>query len=823
MSLKNPLRFATGNLLFGPRGSADAWALYRLEMRSYAGLPYTEKVNLLGELSSLLYHLERDCQILRVTRPWSADAYVEAVLAECDPRFGHPDALDQFLEVHRGALGTRQVSRPETYLAVRVGEVTSIAERARDLTRQRSLRRMAKGLREALGLGDPRGISARELDRLRRNESEVLDSIVGFMGADRATTSEVEWLVLRAYARGIADPIRSVDWRPQALIFDEEGDEARLQPLEHHTLRLFETPIEVGARGLRFAREEGDAHQAMLVLGALPEETFFPGPAELLFGPLEALDFPVDAAVWLEHIPNQKAVALTRRRVIDADNMWREEAMGDHGPLATSSERPEAARALEAYLTEGRRPPLLRGTISLALGADSPKELERRIEATRRAFAPVHLHRPLGEQLALWVGHLPGQPAPLRGYDDMLVVEQIGAMVPTATHKVGTDTGPYLGYTLSGSAQPVTWSLPEASASSRPPASLVVGVPGSGKTMLLQNLIFQSFLLGSLCLVLDPKGDHQLHRVIPPEHLGQIELSGDARYRGLLDPLVNGTPSTREDEAADWLTDVLPQPVPAEWKIAIRQAIRDEVGAEPLPTCSGVIARLEASARPEGRQAGKALAVYSDSGLAQLGFASPGEVREQHLERQVTTIRIRNLSLPLPGTPRPDMTEGERISEAVMRMVALYAMRLMSADKSRHKTIGLDEAFLLLQSTTGRRMIETLSRWARSENASPILITHLIPDAAAIENLIGARFVMGMESDEQAAGALELLHLDPSDQQLRQRLTSYRRGRCMLRDLEGRVGAIQVEIPDARVLDALDTTPGRPRPAIAAGEVPDAA
>ena len=80
-------------------------------------------------------------------------------------------------------------------------------------------------------------------------------------------------------------------------------------------------------------------------------------------------------------------------------------------------------------------------------------------------------------------------------------------------------------------------------------------------------------------------------------------------------------------------------------------------------------------------------------------------------------------------------------------------------------------------------------------------------DAAELDNLIGARFVMGMEAESEAKGALELLHLDGDDPALVQRLLRYRKGACMLRDFEGRVGNMQVHVSDPAILAALDTTP----------------
>ena len=135
-------------------------------------------------------------------------------------------------------------------------------------------------------------------------------------------------------------------------------------------LRLFDSPINVESRQLRIETESGDSHQAFLCLGALPEVASFPGPqTELLFAPLESLDFPVDAAFSARFVANSDAVRLVRRRIVDADNMYDEESRGYHGPTGGTAERPREVRELEEYLTGGDHPPLLRSTISLAVGA----------------------------------------------------------------------------------------------------------------------------------------------------------------------------------------------------------------------------------------------------------------------------------------------------------------------------------------------------------------------------------------------------------------------------------------------------------------------
>ena len=135
--------------------------------------------------------------------------------------------------------------------------------------------------------------------------------------------------------------------------------------------------------------EEGRSHQAMLGVGALPEEAEFPGGAELLFAPLEALPFPVDAALHARWIGNREAVTRVRRRIVDADVAFSEQLASSHGPLSyAAEENRQLARELDAYLQGHERPPLLNCAISLAVGAPSA-ELAR---AARRGVAPPLRH-----------------------------------------------------------------------------------------------------------------------------------------------------------------------------------------------------------------------------------------------------------------------------------------------------------------------------------------------------------------------------------------------------------------------------------------------
>lgn len=790
--MKPPAVFATGNLVF-PRRLGEAWALYRLELTSYDGLSASEKVGLLAALARLLAAIKTDVTLHRFTRAWSAMDYEHRAVGQLDPRHGHPKRWVTHLAAHRDLLDQRQILRPEVWLAARLPTPRHDG--------------MLGTIRETLGWDAPAGLPEKRLRELAAAEQHLNARIAEHIPCDRATTLDLQWLIRRAFTRGLAEPDLDLHHRPQALVLGD-GDELRYRPLRGDLLRWTNHPITSTGRTLTIETEHGESHQALLALGALPTSVQFPGAAaELLFAPLEAAGFGVDVSVCVKHVANDRAAALVRRKVVDADNIYGEEAQGAHGATTDGARRPHAARALEDYLSGDARPPLLHTSITLAVGAPTAELLEERVGHLRALYSPVSLHRPLGDQHRLFVEHFPGHGTQIADYADYLLVEQLGAMVPTATTAVGPDRGAYIGHTLTGSGQPVLHDPTEASRTSRPPATLLAGTLGSGKTVALQLLLYQAFLQGARVVDIDPKGDHRLDQLPGMAgHVERIELTAGTEHQGLLDPLRIAPPGTAEDLAVSFLCDVLPQPVAPEWRAEIRRAVKAVAQGGGPQCCHAVIDALRTGEDPAPRVAG-VLEVYADTGLAQLGFANDDQHADPAGGKQVTSLRIRNLARPLPGTPRAELSEEERIGQAVLRLLAAYAMHLMGHDRSRHKALGFDEAWFLLSDAAGRRLIEHLNRWGRSENATPFLVTHLVSDAEELDNLIGTRLVFGMESEKEAAAALELLRLDPEDERQRQRLLAFRRGACLMRDLHGRVAPVQIDPADPDLLDALDTTP----------------
>jgi hypothetical protein len=813
--VRAPIAFVYGNCVFA-QGLNDGWAAFAVEVSSYAWLSEQGKRARLLTLLGALEAVEADIQILRVCRRWQLERYAREVDRESESTLGssraHTRARRRYIKEHAERLTDIGVAQPAVFLLV------SLREPERDVASYVSKaagqhpREWWEGLRRALSMRDRRVLSVSELERARVRADQVHARLADFLSVRQARGVELQWLVRRAFCRGLGEPVVDGLHEPRALVFERNG-KAVLAPLEGDVMRWADGYVEHRGRTLQIESELGTSWQTQLVMGALPERMQFPGArVELMFAPAESLPFPIDLSLNARFLPNELALRIARRRIQDADQIVRAESDGEQGVSDLGYERTQEARDLLAYLQASSKPPLLRATLAIAVGASGERDLEERVEMCRRAYGEIRLHRPLGDQLQLFLQHLPAQRTRVSGYDDTLTTEQVSAMMPTATHAAGSKRGFYLGYTLSGSRQPIRFNLREGSDSDRNATILSVGALGSGKTTLAQKLKYEGFLQGARVIDCDPKGDHRFHLLeeVAP-HVECVTLRPDPALRGMLDPLRVAPAHLCQDAAVSFLRDLLPGRAEPAWETAVVGAVDRVMRRAREPTCLEVVRALKEGDETDA-QVGKTLEVYARSGLTQLGFADPGVKLPPVGHRQVTYLPIRDLPGPQPGTRRSEYSQAERVGEQIVRLIAMFAMHLMGAERERLKLFSFDEGWRLLGDPVGRMLLGSLQRMGRSELAVPIISTQLVTDALAgeresLESLIGATFVFGMRSEAEAARALTLLGLDPEDRRMRQSLLELEAGRCIFRDHSGRVEAIQVDVVVPSLLRAFSTTP----------------
>ncbi len=690
--MRPPISFVYGNCVFGAR-LEDVWAAFAVSSASYEWLAQDGKRSRMLSLLAALQTLEADIQIVRVGGRWDLERYVEECCEQSTGPHAHARVCRHYAEEHAKRLREIGLARPSVFFLVSLRQPERDVASYVSQAAERHPREWLRSIGRTLSMRDRRLLRAAELERARVRADQVHARLDDFLSVRPARGVELQWLVRRAFCRGLGEPQVDGLHEPRALAFERNG-EAMLAPLEGDVLRWMDGFIEHRGRALRVESELGVSWQAQLVLGALPERATFPGArVELMFAPVESLPFAVDLSLNARFLPNELALRIARRRVQDADQIVRAESDGDQGVSDLGYQRTQEARDLLAYLQAASRPPLLRATLAVAVGATSEQELAERVEMCRRAYGEVRLHRPLGDQLELFLQHMPGQRTRVVGYDDTLTTQQAAAMMPTATHAVGSRRGFYLGHTLTGSRQPVRFNLREGSDSNGNTAILSVGALGSGKTTLAQKLKWEGFLQGARVIDCDPKGDHRFHLLaeVAP-HVETITLRPDPVLRGMLDPLRVAPEHLRQDVTVSFLRDLLPVRAEPAWETAIVGAVDRVMRRAEHPTCLEVVHALCEGERTD-EQVGRALEVYARSGLTQLGFADPAVRLAPVGQCQVTYIPIRDLPGPEPGTPRADYTQVERVGQQIVRLIAMFAMHLMSRERDRLKLFSLNRAF----------------------------------------------------------------------------------------------------------------------------------
>ena len=401
-AMRPPLSLVYGNCVFGA-DLDDGWAAFAVPTASYDWLAEDGKRARFLALLGALEAIGADLQIVRVGHGWDVERYGR----EMDPDHmgdgDHVEARRRYVAAQVERLHELGAQRPALFILVSLREperdVASYVSRAVE----RHPREWLGELRRALAPRDRRLLKARELERARVRADQAHARLADYLEARPASGAELQWLVRRAFCRGLGEPAIDGLHEPRALVFERNG-EALLAPLEGDVLRWMEGWVEHRGRALRIESELGVSWQAQLVLGALPERADFPGPrVELMFAPPESLPFGVDLSLNARFLPNDLALRIARRRIQDADQILRAESDGEQGATDLGYRRTQEARDLLAYLQSASRPPLLRATLAVAIGARGEEELEERVEMCRRAYGEIRLHRPLGDQLQLSV------------------------------------------------------------------------------------------------------------------------------------------------------------------------------------------------------------------------------------------------------------------------------------------------------------------------------------------------------------------------------------------------------------------------------------
>ncbi|MFI6508570.1 ATP-binding protein [Streptosporangium sp. NPDC050855] len=781
---------------------SSVWAYFRLPTVSYEFITPEEREALATNITIALAAIRMpDAEVhLRVAhRTYPAAEWAMALNATSDEGPGWRDYLeDMYRHVWAKDFWTKEV-----YLGVRLGQ------RGRQLGAGvlSQLFGFYQRSEKVLGIEDdhvPKAEIAKWSEQAERLGRALAASS---LYARHATSVELAWLFQHAATGSLGDP-------PASASPKRRWGQGEIES-------LVEGQIHNGRALLRIEQPHGDSYVAHMSFARFPDLMPFPdGEPWMHFA--DQLPFPVEISSRMRLIPPVKASKDVARQLAHARDMdihIRE--AGAEAPLALA-EQIDAARMLEHGITKERLP-FVYGWHRLIVSAPTEEICVQRVEAVVEHYRDmgIDIVNSTGDQFSLFCETLPGEKVRVNAYAQRQPLRTIAGGMATATVDLGDRTdengsgwmGPYIGETLGRARSIVHFDPLVAATRNRPTAIAITGEPGGGKTTLALLMIYQMALRGVTVAVIDPKGDaDSLVRLLQQRGRKARIIPLGSAAPGLLDPFSFGDDlAAKKTMATETLRLLLPR-MSEERESAMIQAVAAVSNADD-PSLGKVVDFLERTDDAASKNLGAVLRSMSDMHLARLCF-DPSGGDQIDTEGWTTVFTLGGLTLPDASTGRDDYSYEQRLSVALLYLVAQFARGLMNGlDRRSPKAIFLDEAWAITSTPEGAKLVPEVSRMGRSRNTALVLVSQNAGDLLSeqVTNCLSSVFAFRSTERVEVEHVMALLGVEPSEEH-KAVLRSLGNGECVFRDLDGRAGRIGVDLVSDELLRWLDTNPTRDRP-----------
>ncbi|MER5647871.1 ATP-binding protein [Streptosporangium sp. NPDC002524] len=781
---------------------SSVWAYFRLPTVSYEFITPEEREALATNITIALAAIRMpDAEVhLRVAhRTYPAAEWAMALNSTSDEGPGWRDYLeDMYRHVWAKDFWTKEV-----YLGVRLGT------RGRQLGTGvlSQLFGFYQRSEKALGIEDdhvPKAEIAKWSEQAERLGRALSASA---LYARHATSVELAWLFQHATTGSLGDP-------PASASPKRRWGQGEIES-------LVEGQIHNGRALLRIEQPQGDSYVAHMSFARFPDLMPFPdGEPWMHFA--DQLPFPVEISSRMRLIPPIKASKDVARKLAHARDMdihIRE--AGAEAPLALA-EQIDAARMLEHGITKERLP-FVYGWHRLIVSAPTEEICVQRVEAVVEHYRDmgIDIVNSTGDQFSLFCETLPGERVRVNAYAQRQPLRTIAGGMATATVDLGDRVdesasgwmGPYVGETLGRARSIVHFDPLVAATRNRPTAIAITGEPGGGKTTLALLMIYQMALRGVTVAVIDPKGDaDSLVQLLRKRGRKARIIPLGSAAPGLLDPFSFGDDlAAKKTMATETLRLLLPR-MSEERESAMIQAVAAVSNAED-PSLGKVVDYLERTEDAASKNLGAVLRSMSDMHLARLCF-DPSGGDQIDTEGWTTVFTLGGLTLPDASTGRDDYSYEQRLSVALLYLVAQFARGLMNGlDRRTPKAIFLDEAWAITSTPEGAKLVPEVSRMGRSRNTALVLVSQNAGDLLSeqVTNCLSSVFAFRSTERVEVEHVMALLGVEPSEEH-KAVLRSLGNGECVFRDLDGRAGRIGVDLISDELLRWLDTNPTHDKP-----------
>lgn len=575
--------------------------------------------------------------------------------------------------------------------------------------------------------------------------------------------------------------------------------------------------IEESQRYLRLEHEDKESYVSYFTVNAIVGELDFPS-SEIFYFQQQQFTFPVDTSMNVEIVENRKALTTVRNKKKELKDLDNHAYQAGSETSSNVVDALDSVDELETDLDQSKES-MYKLSYVIRVSAPDLDELKRRCDEVKDFYDDlnVKLVRPAGDMLGLHSEFLPASKRYINDYVQYVKSDFLAGLGFGATQQLGETTGIYMGYSVDTGRnvylQPSLASQGVKGTVTNALASAFVGSLGGGKSFCNNLLVYYSVLFGGQAVILDPKSERGNWKETLPEiahEINIVNLTSDNDNAGLLDPFViMKNVKDAESLAIDILTFLTGiSSRDGEKFPVLRKAVRSVTQSDSRGLLH-VIDELRREDTPISRNIADHIDSFTDYDFAHLLFSDGTVENAISLDNQLNIIQVADLVLPDKDTTFEEYTTIELLSVSMLIVISTFALDFIHSDRSIFKIVDLDEAWAFLNVAQGETLSNKLVRAGRAMQAGVYFVTQSSGDVSkeSLKNNIGLKFAFRSTDINEIKQTLEFFGIDKDDENNQKRLRDLENGQCLLQDLYGRVGVVQIHPVFEELLHAFDTRP----------------
>ena len=575
--------------------------------------------------------------------------------------------------------------------------------------------------------------------------------------------------------------------------------------------------IEESQRYLRLEHEDRESYVSYFTVNAIVGELDFPS-SEIFYFQQQQFTFPVDTSMNVEIVENRKALTTVRNKKKELKDLDNHAYQAGSETSSNVVDALDSVDELETDLDQTKES-MYKLSYVVRVSADDLDELKRRCDEVKDFYDDlnVKLVRPAGDMLGLHSEFLPASKRYINDYVQYVKSDFLAGLGFGATQQLGETTGIYMGYSVDTGRnvylQPSLASQGVKGTVTNALASAFVGSLGGGKSFFNNLLVYYAVLFGGQAVILDPKAERGNWKETLPEiahEINIVNLTSDKDNAGLLDPFViMKNVKDAESLAIDILTFLTGiSSRDGEKFPVLRKAVRSVTQSDSRGLLH-VIDELRREDTPISRNIAEHIDSFTDYDFAHLLFSDGTVENAISLDNQLNIIQVADLVLPDKDTTFEEYTTIELLSVSMLIVISTFALDFIHSDRSIFKIVDLDEAWAFLNVAQGETLSNKLVRAGRAMQAGVYFVTQSSGDVSkeSLKNNIGLKFAFRSTDINEIKQTLEFFGIDKDDENNQKRLRDLENGQCLLQDLYGRVGVVQIHPVFEELLHAFDTRP----------------